>query len=103
MSDQNEEILGLLQQAKPGENNNEKFLEELIRRVNHLINTDFEKLVQLLYRVDVSESKLKKILQENAGDDAGKLIALLLIERQQEKLASRKQPPADIDPEHEAW
>lgn len=77
-------------------------MEELSIKINELINTDFEKLVQLLYRVDVDESKLKRILQENAGTDAGKLIALLLIERQQQKLQSKKDSPP-VDPNEELW
>ena len=49
--------------------------------MNELIKNDFSKLVQLLYRIDVSEAKLKNILQTNPNEDAGKLIALIVIER----------------------
>ena len=49
--------------------------------MNELIKNDFSKLVQLLYRIDVSEAKLKNILQANPNEDAGKLIALIVIER----------------------
>ena len=38
-------------------------------------------MVQLLYRIDVSEGKLKKVLQENPNEDAAGLIADLIIER----------------------
>jgi hypothetical protein len=99
MPDQNEDILGLLQQVNTSGHD---MVEELSIKINELINTDFEKLVQLLYRVDVDETKLKKILQENADTDAGKLIALLLIERQQEKLQSKKDSPP-VDPNEELW
>lgn len=64
---------------------------QLARRINELITTDFEELVHLLYRIDVSEPKLKQILKENPGKDAGELIALLIIERQIQKLKSREQ------------
>jgi hypothetical protein len=37
--------------------------------------------VQLLYRIDVSEAKLKYILQAHPNEDAGKLIAAVVIER----------------------
>ena len=37
--------------------------------------------MQLLYRIDVSEEKLKSILQLNPNEDAAKLIAAVIIER----------------------
>ena len=51
-----------------------------------MILTNFESLVQLLYRIDVSEMKLKSILKEQPNEDAGKIIALLIIERQIKKI-----------------
>ena len=38
--------------------------ENLMQYINHLIQNNFEKLVSLLYRIDVSEKKLKQILQQ---------------------------------------
>ena len=49
--------------------------------INECIKHDFSKLVQLLYRIDVSEQKLKTILQANPNEDAGKHIANLMLER----------------------
>lgn len=49
--------------------------------INECIKSDFSRLVQLLYRIDVSEQKLKTILQANPNEDAGKLIAAVIIER----------------------
>jgi hypothetical protein len=51
--------------------------EDLANAINDLIKNDFSKLVQLLYRIDVSEAKLKYILQAHPNEDAGKLIAAL--------------------------
>lgn len=58
--------------------------------INDLINRDFDALVQLLYRIDISEEKLKKLLRENPGENAGDIIARLIIERQLQKAESRK-------------
>lgn len=58
--------------------------------VNHLINTDFEKLVSLLYRIDVSEPKMRALLQHKQGEDSAGHIADLIIERQLQKIESRK-------------
>ena len=75
----------------------------LADHINYLINNDFQKLIYVLYRVDVNETKLTSLLQQHAGADAGKIIAALLIERQQEKIKSRAQyrdsPPQEGDEE----
>ena len=54
---------------------------DLIAFINDCIQHDFNKLVQLLYRIDVAENKLKNILQSNPNEDAAKLIAAVIIER----------------------
>jgi hypothetical protein len=54
---------------------------DLIAYINDCIQHDFNKLVQLLYRIDVSEEKLKYILKLNPNEDAAKLIAAVIIER----------------------
>ena len=58
--------------------------------INHLINTDFEKLVFLLYRIDVSEKKIKALLDNTSSSNAGELIAQAIIERLEEKKVSRE-------------
>jgi len=58
--------------------------------INELIQKDFSRLIFLLYKIDVSEIKLKQILKEQPKEDAGKIIAHLIIERQQQKIASRE-------------
>ena len=55
--------------------------EDLANAINELIKNDFSKLVQLLYRIDVSEAKLKYILNAHPNEDAGKLIAKVILER----------------------
>ncbi len=62
----------------------------LSRRINDLIHHDFGRLVAILYRVDVNEKKLRYFLEQNAGEDAGALIARLILQRQQEKIRSRE-------------
>ncbi|MBS1622361.1 MAG: hypothetical protein JST10_04185 [Bacteroidetes bacterium] len=66
-------------------------LNELSSYINELILTDFSKLVQILYRLDIPENKLKQLLADNAGKDAGKIIAEMIIERQIQKINSRQQ------------
>ena len=64
---------------------------QLAEYINHLIKTDFDKLIAYLYRIDVNEQKLKLLLQQFPDEDAGNIIALLIIERQQQKIKTRKQ------------
>ena len=71
--------------------NDENLFMELSSNINHLIQNNFEKLVTLLYRIDVSESKLKYLLKENPNEDAGKMIAHLIIERQIQKIKLKKE------------
>ena len=64
---------------------------KLISFINELINKDFNALVQLLYRVDVNEKKLKELLKQNENADAAVIIADLIISRQLQKIESKKQ------------
>lgn len=70
---------------------------DLIAYINDCINHDFNKLVQLLYRIDVSEQKLKNILQSHPNEDAAKLIAAVIVER----LAATKAARARFTANHE--
>jgi hypothetical protein len=83
---------------------------DLIAYINDCIQHDFNKLVQLLYRIDVSEEKLKYILQLNPNEDAAKLIAAVIIERLAATKAARAsfsrtgkidQPASDKNAEHD--
>jgi hypothetical protein len=78
--------------------------KELAAYLNQLLTTDFPALVQMLYRVDVPEQKLKAVLQQNPAADAGDLLAELMLERHKEKLAARQDfSSAELPPEEEAW
>lgn len=63
--------------------------EQLTQHINHLINTDFEKLIFYLYRIDVHEERMKQLLQQQEGENAASLIAQLIIDRQLQKIKSR--------------
>ena len=75
----------------------------LAAEINHLIDHDFEKLVRILYRVDISEKRLKQNLQEQK-ENAGIMIAGMMIERQLQKIGSRERFKRNDDiPENEKW
>ena len=103
------ELIRLLNNELPVEIAEKKSYNEIHAQlsayINMLIKDDFDKLITYLYRIDVNEQKLKILLQENPQEDAGNLIATLIIARQQQKIKSRQkftQRESDID-EEEKW
>jgi len=67
----------------------------LATHVNHLLQHNFQQLVNLLYRIDVSEKNLKQLLAANPKEDAANIIAVLIIERQLQKIKTRQQFKTD--------
>ena len=66
---------------------------------------EFHKQKRFLCFHPSNESRLKKLLQDENHEDAGKVIADLIIQRQLEKIKTRqqfKQPNENID-ESEKW
>ena len=65
--------------------------EILVSFIDDLIRNDFNRLLSILYRVDISEQKLKRKLAENKETKvrSAEIIAHLLIEREEEKILSR--------------
>jgi len=59
--------------------------------INGLIDKNFEKLLMILYRIDVHEDKLRKLLKANPSTDAGLVIADLILERQVQKIKTRQE------------
>ena len=92
---ENDELIRLLNNELPVEiaaqKSYDKIHAQLAAYLNNLIKNDFDKLVAYLYRIDVNEEKLKTLLQKNPGEDAGNIIAGLIIERQEQKIKFRKQ------------
>ena len=79
----------------------------LAEKVNAMIQGNFDQLLQLLYRIDINEQRLRRLLVENEGEDAGQIIARLIMERQWEKMESRRQfrqdKTTDGDDGEERW
>jgi hypothetical protein len=93
--------LGIMVQV----NSYQQLQHQLAERLNYLIAHDFSLLISILYRLDISEKKLRQLLTPSGEATAGDIIADLIIERQLQKIASRKafkNNPTDI-PEEEKW
>ena len=67
-------------------------LQMLVNFIDELIRNDFNRLLSILYRVDISEEKLKRKLAENKDNNvqSAEIIANLLIDREAEKIISRE-------------
>ena len=68
----------------------EELQQQLAVYINGLILNNFEQLVNLLYRIDVNETKIKSLLQTQPGENAGDIIAASIIERQLQKIKTRQ-------------
>lgn len=80
------------------------FVNHLALEINRLILEDFPRLVQILYRLDIDEIQLKQMLEKYVYEDAGYVIAQLIIQREMSKVESRQQnrEMGNI-PEDEQW
>ena len=78
---------------------------QLADYINQLIDKDFSTLVQLLYRLDVSEEKIRTTLIDHPTGTAGEMLTLLIIERiaQREKAKQEFKKNADDIPDDEKW
>lgn len=93
-----------LELSLPGSISLEELKGKLNLHINYLINHDFEKLVSLLYRIDVSEPGLRNLLTQTEGKGAAALITDLIIERQLQKIKSREKYKGQKDiSEEEEW
>jgi hypothetical protein len=82
----------------------EKLRDQLVNLINHLLLNDFNKLVQVLYRIDVNEQKLKQLVQKNPETDAAVIITDLLIERQEQKMKTKISFKKDDNiPDEDKW
>ena len=64
--------------------------ERLIEAFAYLLDNDISKMMTILYRTDVDEEKLKRLLISNADLPSAAVIADAYISRQKEKVETRK-------------
>jgi hypothetical protein len=64
-------------------------LDRLDKLVAYLLEKDFSRLLQILYRIDIPEEKLRQALASNKGEPST-MIARLILERELQKVETRK-------------
>lgn len=95
-----------LEVSVPENSSADQLLEILAEKLEALISKDFQQFVYLLYRIDVSEKRVKQLLNEAAllGTDPYKPIASLIVERQLQKIISRATfKQEDLPNDEERW
>lgn len=64
--------------------------ERLIQAFAYLLDNDISKMMNILYRTDVDEAKLKSLLISNSELPSAEVIADAYLRRQKEKIETRK-------------
>lgn len=85
-----EESLALRPELVKETQNEEELLALIEQLVEELINHDFEKLLLILYRLDVSEIKVKKAIDDSGPELASERIAELILAREKAKIRTRE-------------
>lgn len=62
----------------------------LIKTFEYLVDDDFPKLLQILYKADVDQYKLKDLLENTQGKSTAEIIADAYIDRQKAKVETWK-------------
>lgn len=62
----------------------------LIKEIEYLLHSNMERLMWILYRIDIDERKLKLLLENDNETPPAEIIANAIIKRQIEKYHSRK-------------
>lgn len=68
----------------------EEFRKYLTDKLTHLLEEKYDTLVNILYRIDISEKKLSELFSGNSRDFIPGALADLIIERQLQKIRLRK-------------
>jgi len=67
----------------------EDLKEKLEKIVAYLLDNDFERLLNAMYRLDIDEEKFKKAVSGSDGKNISREIAELIVSREIQKLKTR--------------
>lgn len=72
-----------------GIDNLEQLKKHLTAKLTELMETNYEKLINILYRIDINESKLNELFGAKNREYIPSRLAELIIERQLQKITFR--------------
>ena len=84
----------------------EEILNYIESKVQSLIDTDFQGLLQMLYRLDVNEKDLKENIEKSKPEKVSRLIAEMILKREKQRIntkAKYRQFKSDNDDDEERW
>lgn len=85
------EIVIADQPAPQNNQNYEQLKKDLADYLNDLLDSDYNKLISILYRIDIAQEKAVAELAKNAENESpGETLARLIIERQLQKIETRR-------------
>jgi len=94
MSEDNKQVYEIISGNFELEKVNEITIEEIQRilteRIREMLDKNVEKLILILYRIDVSQKKTDEIFKSPFKDEIAENLASAVIERQLEKIETRK-------------
>ena len=67
----------------------EEILKELEHIVQYLLDNDFEKLLNTMYRIDLPEIKVKKVLSTENPENLSRVVSVMILDRELEKARTR--------------
>jgi hypothetical protein len=67
----------------------EELFEQIQPHIEKLLNKDHSRFMSIMYRVDISETQLKKKLIENTSESTSEIITELIIKRELQKVVIR--------------
>lgn len=82
--------LGLEEELEIGEDASFDWLTTYLeRQINHLLDHDFNRLINAMYRIDIPDHKVNEFLHSSKSGELAKNIAIAIIEREKQKVLTR--------------
>ena len=69
---------------------NRELREKVKSVIDHFLQSDFEKLLHIMYRLDIDESLFKAVISGTYGNDVSGKLADIVLERELKKMETRK-------------
>ena len=67
----------------------QELYEQIQPHINNLVNTNQQKFMSILYRIDVSEQQIKKAVEDNYTQPFSNTVTDLIIKRELQKVVIR--------------
>ena len=67
----------------------DELFDQLDVHITHLLNTSCQRLMSLLYQIDVGEAKLAKLIDDRPGSSISEVITEAILERELLKVLTR--------------